>query len=132
MATKKKIVDAPPAVHPVSEGILKAKIERMNEIGNEIDALNLEWDKQASFVLATLKVKDVRQYNQLKCIVQQNMNRGLNWKKEATALARKLYPAAADLRKYVVALARRYPRKPGKPYVKLYKIKEVTDATSEV
>jgi len=107
----------------LDEDQLKDRIQRLESISDKIDALNAEWDLLAPAVIDTLGIKGIRQYDELKAMVQQNMNRGISWKKEAMSLARKLHPTAAEFRKYLVSLIRRHPKKPGKPFVRLYHIK---------
>ena len=115
-------------IEPLKEAQLKAAIERLYQISLDIDDLDTEFKEVAATVLATLPPKDVRQYGLLRCRIMQNMNRGVSWKKEATALARKLYPTVADFRRYLVSLVQRYPKTPGKPFVKLTYLKSAEEA----
>lgn len=113
----------------LNEGQLRKRIERMKAIKEEISVLEQEWSDLAPAVIDTMGVKGLRQYDDLRAIVLRNLNRGISWKKEASFLAHKLYPTTAEFRKYLVSLVRRNPKKPGKPFLKLFTIKtEEADA----
>jgi uncharacterized protein (UPF0335 family) len=116
---------------PLSEGKLKSAIERLYQIKSEKDDLDAEFEEVAATVLATLDPKDVRQYGQLRCTIMQNMNRGISWKKEWTAVARKLYPTAKAFRAYLVDIVKRHPKKPGKAFTKITWIKTADEVVSQ-
>lgn len=117
MAVKKEVIE------PLSERLLKLEIERLFDIKAQQDELDKKFEASADKVLATLDPKDVRQYDDLRCFVVQNMNRGVSWKEEARLLAKRLYPTAELFRRYTVSLVRKYPRKPGKAFLKLTVVK---------
>jgi adenine C2-methylase RlmN of 23S rRNA A2503 and tRNA A37 len=74
-----------------------------------------------------LKAKDVRRYGQLQCVIVQQLRRTVDWKGEASSMARRLYPTAAELRQYLIRLARRYPRKAIKPSIRLTMLKKAEE-----
>ena len=117
MATKKVVVE------PLNESALKTAIEKMHDLDAEYAALDKRYDLLAAGVLATMKPKDVRQYGMLRCTIVQAIRRTVDWKGEASRLARKLFPAPEALRAFVRELAKRYPRKPIKASIKISVLK---------
>ena len=117
MAAKKEKLE------PLGESALKREIEALQDLNEQYKALDKKYDAAAAKVLATLKPKDVRRYGQLQCVIVQQLRRTVDWKGEASSMARRLYPTAAELRQYLIRLARRYPRKAIKPSIRLTMLK---------
>jgi CCR4-NOT transcriptional regulation complex NOT5 subunit len=117
MAAKKEKLE------PLGESALKREIEALQDLNEQYKALDKKYDASAAKVLATLKAKDVRRYGQLQCVIVQQLRRTVDWKGEASSMARRLYPTAAELRQYLIRLARRYPRKAIKPSIRLTMLK---------
>jgi hypothetical protein len=121
MAAKKEKLE------PLGESALRKEIELLNDLNQQYKELDKKYDAAAARVLATLKPKDVRRYGQLQCVIVQQLRRSVDWKGEASKLARKLYPTAAELRQYLIRLARLYPRKAVKPSLRITVLKTEED-----
>ena len=104
----------------------------MQELKDQYDELDRKWDKLAAGILATMPPGDVRQYNDLRCMVIQAWARRVDWKKECLELARNFSLVALGhtelaigftLRNFLVRLVKRYKKKANKPSVKLIYVK---------
>lgn len=119
-ARKVKVV----AISHLSEDDIKEKVMELKRIKTEQKTLQAQYDGIAKELIAHLGSKAVRQYDTLKFCVIERMARNIQWKKEAGRLAKLLYPHVKGFRKYLTGLARRNPKRPGKPYVQLFELKE--------
>lgn len=114
-------------LEPLTEGALKKAILDLQDLNEEYKELDKRYDALAAKILATMPPKDVRQYGALRCVIVQAMTRRVSWKDEALKLARRLYPTAAEFRRFLVRLVRDYPKKANKPSIKLSVVKTAED-----
>jgi hypothetical protein len=119
-ARKTKVV----AISQLSEDDIKEKVMELKRIKTEMKILHAQYEVITKELIAHLGNKAVRQYDTLKFCVITRMARSIQWKKEAGRLAKLLYPHVKEFRKYLTGLARRNPKKPSKPFVQLFELKE--------
>jgi hypothetical protein len=120
MAKKK---ETPEPIKSLTESALKSAIEDLDALNAEYKELDKRYDALAEKILATMPVKDVRQYGQLRCTIIQAMRRTVNWKHETWALARKVYTTPNSFRGYLSYMVKTYKKKPTKASIKLSTIK---------
>jgi hypothetical protein len=108
---------------PLTENALKQVIMDLDALNAEYKALDKRYEALEVKIMATLKPKDVRQYDDLRCTIVQAMRRTVNWKAETWSLARKVYTTPKAFKGYLVYLVKTYKKKPIKPSIKLTRVK---------
>ena len=135
MAVKKEVKK----LEPLGEAALRSTFLELQHLNEQYADLDRKWDDLAAKVLATMPPGDVRQYDDLRCMVVQAWARRVDWKKECLELARKLAAVVLSddvtlvrgftLRRFLVGLVKRYTKKANKPSVQLKYVKtELEDA----
>jgi predicted metal-dependent hydrolase len=126
MKTARKVKITP--ITHLSEDVVKEKILEMEDIRQEMVAVKKRYDAIGKELMAHLGPKGVRQYDNLKFVVIQPFGRSIKWKDEASRLAKLLYPTRDKFRKYLSGVARRYPKKLGTAYPRLFPLKDGSES----
>lgn len=127
MAGKKKVAE--PVKHQLKTAEIKTLVDRWQELEDEIAPLADELCSIKEQLVADLDVKDAISFGSLTLRIMQGSTRtGLQWKKVAMGLAKRLYPDVPSLRRWMRDLARKFPKKPTKPYARLFEVKADEEA----
>ena len=121
MAGKKKVAELK---HQLTTTDIKRLIERWQDLEAEIEPLETELAHIKEILTADLEVKDAFTFGNITLRIMQGSNRpGLQWKKIAQGLAKRLYPDVQSLRRWLRDLARKFPKKPTKAYPRIFEFK---------
>lgn len=126
----KKAKSEPPKKHSLTTAQIKAKVKRWRELEAAMEPFETELKAIKEALVADMDPKDAHEFDGiiLRCVQGKSRGLGVNeWKKIAIGLARKVYLDTQSLRDWLRSIARKFPYKPTKPYVRLFEIKETEE-----
>ena len=127
---KKKAKPEPPKKHALTTARIQSYVQRWQALEAEMAPYVEELKQIKDILLADMDPKDAHEFDgvTLRCIQGKSRGLGVNeWKKIAIGLARKVYPDTQALRDWLRSIARKFPYKPTKPYVRLFDVKETEE-----